>query len=299
MKKWYYPLLAGLFGTMLLLPLRVLYLLSDLVYLVLYHVVGYRKQVVFRNLENSFPEKSREEIREIAGKYYRHMVDVVFETLKLATISKKELLKRHHFNGLEIMDRLKESGQSFLFVLGHMGNWESIGPAFSQLHPTRLYALYHPLSNRFFNWYIYRLRTRFGGRLIPMNSLLREMAHLKNEYCAIAFISDQTPLPEHAVWLRFLNQDTPVFAGTERIARKFNYPVIYASVKKPARGHYTITMKVLTYDPSQTPEGFITAGHTRLLEEDIRATPHIWLWSHRRWKHKRPSDTDRDLVHFA
>lgn len=285
--KWYYPILSAPLYLLLALPLRVLYVLSDLVYFILFYAAGYRKKVVYSNLKNAFPGKSEQELNLIAKKFYRHMVDVVFETLKLATISKEELLKRLVFTNYEVIDQFKARNQSFVFVLGHMGNWEWTGPSFSQNHPMKLYGLYHPLSNQFFDWFLYKLRTRFGVGLIPMNKLLREMVKLKNECCAIAFIADQTPSSENAYWINFLHQDTPVFLGTEKIARRFNYPVVYASASKPARGRYVYTFKVITSEPNNTQEGFITKEHTRLLEEDIKATPHIWLWSHRRWKHKR------------
>jgi Kdo2-lipid IVA lauroyltransferase/acyltransferase len=285
--KWYYPVLASPIYLFLLLPLKVLYLFSDFVFVILYYVSGYRKKVVFQNLRSSFPSKSEEEIKAIAVGYYRHMVDVIFETMKLATMSKGAIAKRVKFNNMELIENMRASGQSFIFVLGHMGNWEWTGPSFSQQNQTKLYALYHPLSNAFFDWFIYRMRVRFDGALIPMNNLLREMAKLKNEYCAIAFIADQTPMPENAYWVNFLNQDTPVFFGTEKIAKRFNYPVVYVSAKKLKRGYYECTFKLLSDNPAATPDGYITELHTALLEQDILSMPHIWLWSHRRWKHKR------------
>lgn len=285
--KWYYPIASAPLYLLLAMPLRLLYILSDLVFFILFYITGYRKKVVYSNLKNAFPNKSAQEIDAIAKGYYRHMVDVIFETLKLATLSREELLKRVVFNNIHVIDQFKARNQSFLFVLGHMGNWEWTGPSFSQNSSVKLYALYHPLSNPFFDWFMYKLRTRFGGGLIPMNNLLREMVKLKNECCAIAFIADQTPSSENAYWTNFLNQDTPVFFGTEKIARRFNYPVVYASATKPARGRYAYTFKVISSEPNNTEDGFITMEHIRLLEEDIKATPHIWLWSHRRWKHKR------------
>lgn len=285
--KWYYPILSWPLYPLLALPTRVIYLFSDITFFILFYLTGYRKKVVYSNLRNSFPDKTEAEIRLIAKKYYRHMVDVIFETLKLGTLSKTELLKRAIFTNPEVIRQFETDKQSFICVLGHMGNWEWTGPSFSQNYSTPLYALYHPLSNPFFDWFMHKLRTRFGSRLIAMNSLLRKMPELKKEYCAIAFIADQTPLPESAYWVNFLHQDTPVFFGTEKIARKFNLPVVYVSTAKPSRGKYSCTFKVITKQPRETEEGWITREHTRLLEEDIKASPYTWLWSHRRWKHKR------------
>jgi KDO2-lipid IV(A) lauroyltransferase len=150
-----------------------------------------------------------------------------------------------------------------------------------------LYVIYHPLENKFFNRMVIGMRTRFGTKLIEMKNTYRDMVKMKHETNATAFIADQTPPPDSAYWTQFMNQDTPVFKGTEVIARKLNYPVVFINVKRIKRGHYELIAEMLCEDPSATADGEITELHTRKLEEEIRKNPETWLWSHRRWKHQR------------
>src|SRR5690606_5353624 len=161
------------------------------------------------------------------------------------------------------------------------------GNTFSLVNRHQLYVIYHPISNPHFNGLMYRMRTRFGTRLIAMKDTFREMVSRRNELNATAFIADQTPAPQNAWWPTFLNQDTPVFKGTEVIARKIGYTVVYANVMRIRRGHYRMGAEVLAEDPAALPEGVLSEMHTKRLEQDIIAMPETWLWSHKRWKHKR------------
>ena len=172
--------------------------------------------------------------------------------------------------------------------MGHFGNWEWAGNTFSLACRQQLYVIYHPLSNKYFNRLIVSMRTRFGTKLIAMRDTFKDMVKNREEVNATAFIADQTPAPESAFWTTFLNQDTPIFWGTEKIARKMNYPVVYATVKRVSRGYYEIFAETLFEEPKNTTEGEISIAHTRKLEADILQQPEIWLWSHRRWKHQRP-----------
>ena len=272
------------------LPFPVLYLFSDLVFVLMYYVIGYRKKVVMENLYNSFPEKSEKEISVIRKKFYRFFCDFLLETFKMLTISRQSMLKhcRMEEGSLQLMTKLYDEKKSVILVLGHLGNWEWGSNAFSLLCKQPLYGVYQPLKNKHFNRLITNMRTRFGTKLIEMKNTFREMVENKNEINATAFIADQTPSPENAYWTTFLNQDTPVFRGTEIIARKINYPVIFFSIKKIKRGYYQIAADMLCEHPASTSEGEISEMHTKKLEEEIRQSPETWLWSHRRWKHKRP-----------
>ena len=272
------------------LPFPVLYLFSDLVFVLMYYVIGYRKKVVMENLYNSFPEKSEKEISVIRKKFYRFFCDFLLETFKMLTISRQSMLKhcRMEEGSLQLMTKLYDEKKSVILVLGHLGNWEWGSNAFSLLCKQPLYGVYQPLKNKHFNRLITNMRTRFGTKLIEMKNTFREMVENKNEINATAFIADQTPSPENAYWTTFLNQDTPVFRGTEIIARKINYPVIFFSIKKIKRGYYQIAAEMLCEHPASTSEGEISEMHTKKLEEEIRQSPETWLWSHRRWKHKRP-----------
>jgi len=281
-----------------LLPFPALYAVSNGLYLLLYRVLGYRKEVVLANLRNSFPDKTEEEIQSIARNYYKYLCDLFLETFKTLTINKKTMLKHCYFNpqAKALFDELAKENKSIILVLGHLGNWEWAGNTVSLQLKQQLYVIYHPISNKYFDWLMYKMRTRFGTKLIAMKDTFREMLENKAELNATAFIADQTPAPESAYWTTFLNQDTPVFKGTELIARKINYPVVYATVKRVKRGEYELFAEMLCKVPKATTEGEISELHTRKLERDIIAQPEIWLWSHRRWKHKRIKQTTNTLV---
>ncbi len=272
-----------------LLPFPIFYMVSDSIYFLLYRVIGYRKKVVYENLKNSFPEKSHEALKKIEKEFYHYLCDLFLETLKTLTISKEEAIKRCALNNntQRIFKELYDQKKSCILVMGHYGNWEWAGNSFSLINPQQLYVIYHPLTNKHFDKLMYDMRTRFGSKLYAMKDTMREMIRNRNEINATAFIADQTPSPENAYWTRFLNQDTPVFWGTEKIAQKLNYPVVYVTVNKLKRGYYEVNTEYLVQEPKHTAEGEISELHTRKLEKDIIAQPEIWLWSHRRWKHKR------------
>jgi Kdo2-lipid IVA lauroyltransferase/acyltransferase len=272
-----------------LLPFRLLYCLSDIVFVILYYVVGYRKKVVHENLTKSFPKKSSTEIILLQKEFYRHLCDLFLESFKSLTIRKEAMLQRCTIeeDSLQRLQNYYHQKQSIILVLGHLGNWEWAGNTFSLLCKQPLYVIYHPLHNRYYNQFILAIRTRFGTRLIEMKNTFRDMLAHKEMITATAFIADQTPPPDHAYWTTFLNQDTPIFWGTEKIAKKLNYPVIYVGIKKIKRGYYTISAQTLCENPATTTLGEISECHTRTLELAILQQPSTWLWSHRRWKHKR------------
>jgi KDO2-lipid IV(A) lauroyltransferase len=187
----------------------------------------------------------------------------------------------------ELFNQLATEGKNIIIVMGHKGNWEWGGNTFSLCCPYQLYVVHRPLENVYFNQLIHKMRTRFGLRLITMKDTFREMTKNKTHLNATAFIADQTPSPEKAYWMNFLNQDTPVFLGTEKIAQRMQYPIVYVAVKKIRRGYYTIQASLLKLPPYDRREGEITTAHTKRLEKDIIDQPETWLWSHRRWKHRR------------
>jgi len=241
---------------------------------------------VYDNLRNSFPNKSEVEIDKIARKFYVFFCDLILETLKTLTISKRAIKKHVRFDDLSIFEKYKAQNQSIIIVMGHLGNWEFGGARVAVEDHHKLYVIYHPLNSKYFNRLIVRMRTRLGNRLYAMNEVLRGMVRDRKELTATAFIADQTPQPNGAYWTTFLHQDTPVFTGTEKIAQKFKYPVIYISVKRPKRGLYIMECELLVAHPEKTSENEISELHTKRLERDIVENPEIWLWTHRRWKHK-------------
>jgi Kdo2-lipid IVA lauroyltransferase/acyltransferase len=272
-----------------ILPFPFLYWLSDGVYLLLYYVIGYRKKVVFTNLQNAFPEKTMAEIMILHKKFYRYFCDLFLETFKTLTISRRQMLKHCSIDPVaeQLFKQLAEDKKSIIVVMGHKGNWEWAGNTFSLCCKHQLYVIYHPLANRYLNGLICKMRQRFGTKLIPMKDAFRDMIKNSNELNATAFIADQSPNPANAHWMNFLNQDTPVFKGTEKIAQKIKYPVVFVSVRKLTRGYYTLFAELLQTTSNAGIEGGITEIHTRKLEADIISQPETWLWTHKRWKHKR------------
>jgi Kdo2-lipid IVA lauroyltransferase/acyltransferase len=273
------------------LPFPLLFLVSDLTFVVVYGLVGYRRDVVMTNLKNSFPEKSLQELKVIARAFYRHFCDVIFETIKMLTISREAFRKRCVLDeeGKRIFGTYFSAGRSIVGVMGHCGNWEWGAAALPAYYERHLTGVYHPLSNHNVDRLMLRLRGRFGGEITPMSQVYRRLLTLRDNGIptTVGLIADQTPPPESAYWTTFLNQDTPVFNGAEKMARRFNYPVVYMKVLKESRGRYRLSATVVTNDPAAEPEGGISEKHVRCLENNIREQPYTWLWSHRRWKHRR------------
>lgn len=275
-----------------LLPFPLLYLFSDLVFFILYRLIGYRKDVVRQNLRNAFPTKNEQEINALCKAFYHHLCDMFLETFKTLTISPATMLRHCSLTPASkaLFDKLANEKKSIMLVMGHLGNWEWGGNSFSLVCTQQLYVIYHPLGNKYFDGLMYHMRTRFGTKLIPMKNTFKEMLGNRGGTNATAFIADQTPRPDNAYWTNFLNQDTPVFKGTEIIASKIGCPLVYVHIKKVRRGYYETHAEMLLEDPTNKPDGYISELHTRRLEQDIIADPVTWLWSHRRWKHKRPAE---------
>ena len=252
--------------------------------------MGYRKDIVFQNMQNSFPDKNKAELERMRKAFYQHFCDLIVEMLKMLSVSQKEMLPRCKFTpeASKLFSQLADENKSVILVMGHIGNWEWPSITFNHLCRHRLYAIYHPLGNKYFNGLVCGMRTRFGSRVIPMKSTYKDMLANKADLNATAFIADQTPQPNNAYWTTFLNQDTPVFRGTATIARKLDMPIVYAVIRKVKRGYYVMDAEMLLEHPASVAEDVISELHTRRLERDIIERPETWLWSHRRWKHKRP-----------
>ncbi|MCB0583180.1 MAG: lysophospholipid acyltransferase family protein [Phaeodactylibacter sp.] len=278
-----------------LLPFRLLYLLSDLLFVLVFHLIGYRKEVVRNNLRNAFPEKGEEEIRQISRKFYRSFCDLTLESLKNLTISAAGLKQFILFEDTSLFQKYKAENQSIVIVLGHIGNWELAGPRFSLEPIHTLYVVYHPLSNPYFEKLVYRMRTRLGMHLYTMKNTFRGMVENRGQCTATAFIADQTPSARNTYWMEFLHQDTAVFTGPGRLAKRFKYPVVYIAINRLRRGKYRIESELLAEKPEALTEEQITGLYIRRLEKDIRARPESWLWTHRRWKRSRTPGSDGPL----
>lgn len=274
------------------LPFGLLYRISDCLYYLL-KWSGYRKEVVLKNLQNSFPQKSEAEINQICKAYYRYLCDLILETLKTLRMDEKSARKHCLFRQTEWLDKLYAEHKSILIVMGHHGNWEWAGPSFTLNTPYQLVVIYRPLSNKYFERMMVGMRTRFGTKITPVNNTLRDMVANRNQVTATAFIADQTASPENAYWTTFLNQETAVFTGPEKLAKKFNYPVVYMNVKRIRRGYYEVNPELLFLNPKDTAEGEISEAFTRRLEKEIILEPATWLWSHKRWKYKRIKESQK------
>lgn len=277
-----------------LLPLRILYIFSDLLYLVLYHMVMYRRKVVGTNLKNSFPEKSDAERKIIEKKFYRHLSDIMIETFKLTHMSQRSQKKRFTYSNLEIIDKLREEKRDVIAVLGHYNNWEwpTLLPYYLKY---KTVIIYKPLQNKYFNNFINKQRSKFGIILTPTSNVIREIIKYRsnNINTVSIFISDQIPARDDIkYWTTFLNQDTAVFTGAGKIASKYDMAVVFFHIQKIKRGHYNLDIELLYEHTAGLSENEITETHVRRLEEIIREEPEYWIWSHRRWKHKKPVEND-------
>lgn len=293
MKKYlfYYPLYVYL-RLHALLPLPWLYVLSDILYYPLYYVIRYRRKLVYGNMSRSFPDKSRAEIVRLEKAFYRHFCDYIVETIKLLHISDQEIMRRMKFVNPELLQREVERGNSVLMALGHYGNWEWI-PSVSLWFPSdkiRFSQIYRPLKNKWFDDFFLNLRARFDSLCIPKKDTLRVILKYKatGELFVTGFMADQTPSPGNIHhWIEFLHQDTPVLTGVEKIARKTGASVIYMDMEKVKRGYYELTFRLITDTPRETREFEITDRYMALMERSILRAPQYWLWTHKRWKHKR------------
>ena len=273
-----------------LLPMRALYVLSDILYVLIYKIAGYRVKVVRRNITASFPDKSKAEWRQLERRFYHHFADYIVETIKLAHISLDEIQQRAYLKNPELVDQLMEKGHTcFILTMGHYGNWEWFSGSTTRFEDSRIYQIYRPLNNKAFDKLFADLRTQFGSFGIKKNDTIRDIIKLKQDKTksVVIFLADQTPSKANLhYWTEFLHQDTAILTGPERIARKLNLPVIFLDTQKVKRGYYTVDMKLITENPKETPENYITEQYARLLEKMILRDPAYWLWTHKRWKHK-------------
>ncbi|RZJ48212.1 MAG: lauroyl acyltransferase [Flavobacterium sp.] len=277
----------GLFFLYLLslLPLPVLHFFARLLYYPLYHIVGYRRKVVRGNLQKSFPEKSVEEITRIERSFYKYLADLIFEIIKLNTISEGELRRRVKFNGLDQIEAYFRKGESVLACTGHYGNWELCMLALGLNLTATEYVIYKPLSSDIFENWFQKLRTRFGNEFVPMRQTLRKVIATKDQPTMFCFAADQTPVKEETQYtLQWLNQPTAVLLGLEKIALQTNRPIFYFDVIKVKRGFYEVDCVLLCEEPKATEGHEITDKLYEFLNKTIQAKPDFWLWSHKRWK---------------
>jgi len=272
------------------LPLRLLYIFSDIFFPIVYYIVRYRRDVVRTNIANSFPDKTEKERRKIEHRFYHYFCDLTMESFYEMHLSEKEIRSRVTYGNLEAILEQYARGKSVMMMTAHYGNWE--WPSALSLYLPKdflLYGIYKKLSDKKFDALMFSLRSQFGGVPVEKKEILRFMYKLKQEGKLGNFwmISDQSPGNLVHFWTRFLNQETGVLTGTEQLARKFDYPVFYVEITRKKRGYYHCEFIPVSLDSAHTDEFEITGKYMQLLEKTIQANPEFWLWSHRRWKRSR------------
>lgn len=289
-----YRLLYGIAYLHALLPFSVLYVLSDVLFLVVYYLVRYRRRLVRKNIQNAFPERTEKEIRQIERKFYRHLCDYAVETVKMLHFSDKEARKRMKFENPEIINRLTKNGNSCILSLGHYGNWEWVTSIGLYLLPgVEQGFVYKQLKSKAFDELFLRIRSRFSPKAVEMRNVFRKMIATRNEgkTMVVGFITDQRPSHySDEYWTQFLHQDSLVRVGMERIARQLKLSVVYLDIEKVKRGYYVGKFYVITPDAAQEPEFAVMERYMRRLEETVLREPAYYLWSHNRWKFKRVGD---------
>ena len=277
---------AGFFS---FLPFKLLYLLSDGLRFVFIFLVKYRYRVIKTNFKNAFPEKQPSEIQLLTHRFYQHFCDLLLESVKGLSLPRPELQRRFVYKNPEIFTPLFEKKQSAILLGSHYGNWEWGVLSFPLAVQHKVIGIYKPVKNPRLDAWLNRRRKRWGLHLASMQQAGRAVIENRLQPCIFVLIADQTPSDvKSAHWLPFLNQDTPFLHGPDKLARQTGYPVFMFEIQRVKRGFYEVTFKEVCKNPKMATESEITTAFARQLEATIRRNPPDWLWSHRRWKRKRP-----------
>lgn len=266
----------------------VLHFFSDFLYVLLYYVFGYRKAVVRQNLKQSFPHKTAAELKAIEKGFYHHLCDLVVESLKGFTISEKEMRKRMTAENVELLDKYYALGRHVIVLTAHYNSWEWAGMSMDLQLPYKCYGMFKPVNNKIMENALLKTRQKFGFTMFPMRQTGEYFERNKDGKIIMAFVADQTPGHiETAYWTDFLGQDTPFYPGPEKYAHKYNCVVVYADIRKLARSRYRAKFSLLIENPLEQPEHAVTELYAKKLEQVLLEKPDYWLWSHKRWKHRR------------
>jgi KDO2-lipid IV(A) lauroyltransferase len=276
------------------LPLTVLYILSDFLFLISFHIIRYRRKLTKTNIKNSFPEKSEQELKTIEKEFYKNLCDYAVEMLKLLTISKEDLSRRMVFKNPEVTENFKKQNKSILFLASHQFNWEWLMVSASISFPMAIEFIYQPVQSKFFDEFSLQSRTRFGARAIKRDEVAREIVKRKDTLRGIASVADQYPGYGHdkKYVTDFLNQETVFFYGTNQLAVLTQYPAVYYKIKKVKRGYYEASPVVIAVPPYEKNSNEVIENYVRTAEEVIRENPSDWLWSHNRWKKRHLENTE-------
>ncbi len=250
----------------------------------------YRRKVVSENLQSAFPNKPAAELKKIEKGFYRHFIDFIFESIKAVSISKKEVLKRTSLKNPELIAEYYKRDKNVIVTCGHYNNWEFYSLSLPALTEYDSYSIYQPLKNKFYDQILFNSRTRNGMNLICTKDIIPFFSSTINDKKLVVIVNDQSPTNQKSAhWNQFLNRETGWNIGPEKLARKFDYTVLFGHSKKIKRGYYEVEFTTICESPKDKNTGEITDIYSQLLEDLIRQKPEYWLWSHKRWKHSRPT----------
>lgn len=282
-----YILFRGFLSLISIMSFGVLYFFSDLMYGLIFYIFGYRKTITIENLKNSFPEKTEYELYQIKKAYYHYMSDLILEGLKGLSMSDTEILKRHKVLNPDVPNKYFEMGKSVICVSGHYGNWEWLVFSGSLQIKHLVVGIYKGINNKYIEAYMKKRRSRNNCYLAPITETYETFSNIKEPALYLMF-ADQSPSNlRDCYWLNFFNQDTATLHGPEKYSKKYDYPVVYLNIQRVRRGYYELTFTDLVEEPRKYEDSEITKLYMNYLENIIKKEPAFWLWSHRRWKHKR------------
>ena len=282
-----YILLYPFLWLISILPFRVLYIISDVIYILIYHILGYRKKVVNSNLHLAFPNKTDDEIKTIRKKFYHHLCDMLLESIKSITISEAEMKKRYVFKNVEAVHKLEKENKSIVLFMGHYASWEWV--FILQKHVNHIgYAVYKQLSNKYFDALVKRIRAKYNSYLITTKETFPTLIQAKkdNQLTLNGFVFDQSPKLDKAIhWQNFMGKKVPVHVGAEILAKRLDMATLFLKVKKIKRGYYEAAIMDIIKDPKSIEDFKITDTYLKHVEEEILEAPEFYLWTHKRWKH--------------
>ena len=282
-----YILLYPFLWLISILPFRILYIISDVIYILIYHILGYRKKVVNSNLHLAFPDKTDDEIKTIRKKFYHHLCDMLLESIKSITISEAEMKKRYVFKNVEAIHELEKEDKSIVLFMGHYASWEWV--FILQKHVNHIgYAVYKQLSNKYFDALVKRIRAKYNSYLITTKETFPTLIQAKqdNQLTLNGFVFDQSPKLDKAIhWQNFMGKKVPVHVGAEILAKRLDMATLFLKVKKIKRGYYEATIMDIIKDPKSIEDFKITDTYLKHVEEEILEAPEFYLWTHKRWKH--------------
>lgn len=289
-----YILLYPIFWLISILPFRVLYFLSDITYIILYRIIGYRKKTVRKNMELALRHLTAKERREVEKKFYRHFCDTLFEMAKTLTISENELKKRFVFDNIEVVNEFEAKGKSVMLICAHYGSYEWLLVMNKYFTTHKGFAIYKAVRNKYFNALVKRIRGRLDAELIGTKSIIPAMIQHKRKGILgyYGFISDQSPKRQSIIhWGKFFGMEVPVHVGAEILAKKLDMNVMFVKGGKIKRGYYKATFVPLNEEVKKIPDFEIMDRFMKMLENQILEQPEYYLWTHKRFKHRRNDPT--------